>query len=138
MKKTDYFIKIMAIWVTLYELEGSRTGKYLIDSSGTKETNQLTCRQPFGINFRYKHQVDYQNNCRHAPIFLGRTWANKFWPDRNFPTGSSPRCPLQSHSLICIKNHLFIVGIGPILNKILGFIYWSDRSDRTYVYSLVS
>ena len=37
-----------------------------------------------------------------------------------------------------IENHLFIVGIGPILNKELEFIYWSDRSDRTYVYSKVS
>ena len=48
-------------------------------------------------------------------------------------TGSSPRCPLRSHSLVCIENHLFIVGIGPILNKELEFIYQSDRSDRTYV-----
>ena len=31
--------------------------------------------------------------------------------------------------------HLFIVGIGPILNKELEFIYRSDRSDRTYVYT---
>ena len=28
-----------------------------------------------------------------------------------------------------------IVGIGPILNIELEFIYQSDRSDRTYVYS---
>ena len=30
---------------------------------------------------------------------------------------------------------LFIVGIGPILSKELGFIYWSDRSDCTYIYT---
>ena len=36
------------------------------------------------------------------------------------------------------QNHLFIVGIGPILNKDLKFIYRSDRSDLTYVYSSVS
>ena len=47
----------------------------------------------------------------------------------------SPRFPLQSHSLVCIKNNLFIVGIGPILSKKLGFIYRSDCSDRTFVYS---
>ena len=29
-----------------------------------------------------------------------------------YMTGSSPRCPLRSHSLICIENCLFIVGIG--------------------------
>ena len=50
-------------------------------------------------------------------------------------TCSSPRYPLRSHSLVCIENHLFIVGIGPILNKELGFIFRSDRSDRTCVYS---
>ena len=53
-------------------------------------------------------------------------------------TGSSPRFPLRSHSLVCTKNHLFFVGIGPILNKEIKFIYRSDESDRTYVYSLVS
>ena len=30
---------------------------------------------------------------------------------------SIPRCHLRSHSTVCIKNNLFIVGIGPILNK---------------------
>ena len=43
-------------------------------------------------------------------------------------------CPLRSHSLVCIKNQLFIVGIGPILNKELEFIFRSDRSDCTLVY----
>ena len=50
-------------------------------------------------------------------------------------TCSSPRCPLRSHSLVCIKNHLFIVVIGPIINKELELIFRSDRSDRTCVYS---
>ena len=34
-----------------------------------------------------------------------------------------------------VLTHLFIVGIGPILNKELEFIYRSDRSDCTCVYS---
>ena len=46
-------------------------------------------------------------------------------------TWSRPRCPLRSHYLVCTENHLFIVGIGPILNKELEFIFWYDRSDRT-------
>ena len=50
-------------------------------------------------------------------------------------TWSSPRCPLRSHSLVYIENHLFTVGIGPILNKELEFIFWYNRSDHTYVYS---
>ena len=32
-------------------------------------------------------------------------------------TCSIPRCPLRSHSLVCSKKHLFIVGIVPIRNK---------------------
>ena len=32
-------------------------------------------------------------------------------------TWSIPRFTLRSYSLVCIENHLFIVGIGPILNK---------------------
>ena len=32
-------------------------------------------------------------------------------------TCSSPRSPLRSHSMVCSKNHLFIVGIGPICDK---------------------
>ena len=30
---------------------------------------------------------------------------------------SSPKYPLCSHYLVCIENHLFIAGIGPIRDK---------------------
>ena len=50
-------------------------------------------------------------------------------------TGSRPRCPLQSLSLVCIENNLFIVGLGPILIKELKFIHRSDFYDHTYTYS---
>ena len=61
---------------------------------------------------------------------------NDYWDVCNKDkTGSSPRCHLRYHSLVCIENHLFIVGIGQILKKELEFIYQYDRSDRTYVYS---
>ena len=53
-------------------------------------------------------------------------------------TGSSPRFPLRYHSMVCIKNHLFTVGIETILNKELEFIFRSNHSDRTNVYSSVS
>ena len=53
-------------------------------------------------------------------------------------TCSVLRCPLRSHSLVCTKNHLFIVGIVPTLNKEIEFIFLSDRSDRTCVYSQIS
>ena len=47
---------------------------------------------------------------------------------------SRPRFLLGSHSLLCIKNHLFIAGIGPTINKELKFIFRSDQYDRTCVY----
>ena len=50
-------------------------------------------------------------------------------------TGSIPRYPLRSHTLLCIENYLFIIVIWPILNEDLEFIYQSDCSDRKYVYS---
>ena len=53
-------------------------------------------------------------------------------------TGSSSRFHLRSHSLVYIKINLFTVRIGSILNKELEFIYQSDCSDRTCIYSEVS
>ena len=41
-------------------------------------------RQPFGLHFSYRHQVDNHNNRRHSHISLYRTWDTKFFPDRNF------------------------------------------------------
>ena len=84
MKYPDYVMKIMASWMTLDVLDGASTRRYFLDRSGTKDTKQFTYRQPFGINFRYRHQLDDHNNWRHAQIFLERIWATKFWPDRNF------------------------------------------------------
>ena len=49
--------------------------------------------------------------------------------------GSSPRCHLQYHYLVCLENHLFIVGIEPIFNKELEFIFRSDFSDHMCVFS---
>ena len=70
--------------MTLDELEGASTRRDFIDISGTNEENPFTHRQPFGIHLRYKNQLEGHNNWRHAPIYLDRTWATKFWPDRNF------------------------------------------------------
>ena len=49
----------------------------------------------------------------------------------------SPRRAVHSHSLVCSKNYLLIVGIGLILNKELELNFRSDPSDRTCVYSYV-
>ena len=50
-------------------------------------------------------------------------------------TWSSARCYLRSHFPVCMKNNLFIVGIGPMIKKELELIFRSDISDRTCVYS---
>ena len=84
MKEPDYVMNIMASWMTLDELEGASPRRYFIYSGGMKYRNQFTYRQPFGIYFRYRHQVDDHNNRMHVPIPLERTWAIKFWPDHNF------------------------------------------------------
>ena len=84
IKYTDYVMNIMASWLTLHELEGAKTRRDFIDRSRTKETKKFKYRNPFGIHFRYRHQVDGHNNQIHAPLSLESTWANKFWPDRNF------------------------------------------------------
>ena len=39
---------------------------------------------PFGLHFRYCHQLDNHNNTRHAPISIERKRAKKFFPNRNF------------------------------------------------------
>ena len=81
MKDLYYVTRIMVIRMKLDELEGARTGRYFMGRSETKETNQFTQREKFGINFRYKHQVENQNNWRHAPIYLEGAWATKLCPD---------------------------------------------------------
>ena len=55
-------MKIWVSWMALDELEGAITRRYFIDSSGEKETKQFTYWQPFGLHFRYRHQVDDHNN----------------------------------------------------------------------------
>ena len=70
MKEPDCVMEIMMSWMTLDELEGACARRHFKDRSGKKETNKFTYRQPFGLHFRYGHQVDDQNNWRHVPIYL--------------------------------------------------------------------
>ena len=74
----------MVSWMTLDELEGANKKRFYKGTAGQTMSTTFKYRQPFGINFRYRHQVDDQNNRRHAPIYLERTLATKFWLDRNF------------------------------------------------------
>ena len=65
-------MKIMEILMALDGVEGTKTIRDFIESSGTKETNSFTYWQPFEIKFGYIHQVYNQNNRINAPIYLER------------------------------------------------------------------
>ena len=84
MKYPDYVMKIIASCMTLDELDCTKKRRDFIESSGTKETKRFKYQNPFGIHLRYRYQVDYQNNRRHAPTSLERIWATKLWTDYNF------------------------------------------------------
>ena len=90
----------------------------------------------------FKSVVNYVKgcifSCHFYSLFLLSGWQyNHIHTWRRFiclpclMTGSSTRCTLRSHSLLYIENHLFIVGIVPILSKQPKFIYQYDRSDCT-------
>ena len=73
----------MATWVTLEELYRSDTRREYKEWDGDSLDRIFKFCQPFGLHFRYRHQVDDHNNIIHATISLERTWATKFWPDKN-------------------------------------------------------
>ena len=58
MKDPDDAMKIMESWMKLDGLEGENTRRYFIESSGKRDTKKFTYRKPFGIHFRYIHQVE--------------------------------------------------------------------------------
>ena len=47
-------------------------------------TKEFMCTDVFENRFLNRHQVDENNNRRHAPISIEKTWATKYWPDRCF------------------------------------------------------
>ena len=51
---------------------------------GGVKTNKTFCyKQPFGMHYKFIHQVDDNNNRWHSSILFDRTWATKFWEDRS-------------------------------------------------------
>ena len=77
-------MEIMATWMTREELDGSDTRQEYKGLDSESLVRLFNYRQPFGLHFCYRHQVDDHNIRRHAPILIEKTWATKFWPDRNF------------------------------------------------------
>ena len=51
---------------------------------GVMETKYFTYTEVFANIFLYWHQVDNNNNRRHAPISIEKTWATKYLPDSCF------------------------------------------------------
>ena len=86
--------------------------------------------------------ISSHKNMRYPSNFLFHLYIytsdTQLWFGTQVSTCSNPICTLRSHSLVYIQNNLFIIGIGPIINKEIKFIYRPDRSDCTYVYSQVS
>ena len=71
-------MKIMCKWINLEDFEGGQTQRdYLVD--GVKTTKTICYKQPFGIHYKFIHQVDDNNNRRNLPILVESTWSTKFW-----------------------------------------------------------
>ena len=73
---------MMATYGTLENLEGSDMQLRYKGSGGEVVTRQFNYCEVFGNHFRYRHQVDNNNNNCHYPISEERTWAPKYCPDR--------------------------------------------------------
>ena len=78
MKELNYVMKIMCKWMTLDNFEGGQTRRdYLVD--GVKTTNTFCYDWPFGMHYKFIHQIYDNNNRRHYPISVDRKWATKFF-----------------------------------------------------------
>ena len=80
MKEPNYVMKIMCKWMTLDDFEGGQTQwDYFVDNFKTTKT--FCYNQPFRMHYKFRHQVDDNNNRQHSPISVERTWATKFWEE---------------------------------------------------------
>ena len=82
MKEPNYVMEIMCKWMTLDDFEG-RQKRWDYFVGGVKTTKNFCYKQPFGMNYKFRHQVDDNINRRHLPISIERKRATKFWEDRN-------------------------------------------------------
>ena len=126
-------------WGNIMNLENS---KYYMISGSTSTVVDPIINKIYGKMFHHKRYRKnlrgHQGFCPNSydyQVFLRNPYNQACYLKYFCETGSSPRFRIQSHSLVCIKHYLFIVGIRPILNKELDFIYWSDCSDLMHIYS---
>ena len=66
--------------------------------------------------------IHHGKNQPHQLLEDGYNFVNAFVQEK-YDTGSIPRCPLQSHALLCIGNYLFLIGIVSIHDKDLICIF---------------
>ena len=69
MKEPYYAMKLMALWMALNDLECANN-KRDWKENGFCKSIFFFYKQPFGMQFRYMHQDDDQNNRRHAKIYI--------------------------------------------------------------------
>ena len=82
MKDPDHVMKIMSRCGTLDPTDKRTQRKF--KRGGIMETKEFMYTEVVANHFLYRHQVDDNNNRRHAPTSIERTWATKYWPDRCF------------------------------------------------------
>ena len=68
-------MKIMAIWVILEDLEVADTRRNYKGWDSQSLVNLFKYQHPYGLHFRYRHQIDDHNNRRYSSILLESTWS---------------------------------------------------------------
>ena len=78
MKENNYATKIMPSFMTRDELEGAKLRRDIMDISDKNHTKLFTYQNPFVINFKYIHKLEYNNNWIQTKFSLDRTRASNF------------------------------------------------------------
>ena len=84
MKEESYTMKLMAMYMALVEIDGSKTLRSLTAVNGEKFIKSFNYTEPFQNHFKLCHQVDDHNNSRHSPFSLDESWVTKDWKHQMF------------------------------------------------------
>ena len=82
IKDPEYMMLMVTTYGTLDHMVGSDTHQGCKRAGGELVTKQFNYHEVFGNHLNYRHQVEDNNNRRHSPISVERTWATNYWPDR--------------------------------------------------------
>ena len=61
MKDPDYVANIMASWMKLDDLEGTKTIRYFTESNDMKEDKTFTHRHQFGLHLNQQNKIYYHS-----------------------------------------------------------------------------